>query len=192
MPRHRATPRGVPPAGFRVDRELPLGRHPIVAAFPGIERLGTASRLVPDGDGRSKLFRETEVELVSDDAWMYIAPWEVPREAAGRWQPVLTPKGRDCVVVGESHLRESPPLILFLDIFHELCHVLQRQQGRELWDRRFSYVERPTEIEAYDFVVKEARRLGVEDAVLRDYLKVEWIDDDDLHRLLTALGVPWT
>ena len=190
MPRHRASPRGEPPSGFRIARDLALGRHPILAAFPGMDQLDTAERLVAEARARDTLFRDTTVELVSDDAWMYIAPWEIPREARGRWQPVLTPKGSDCIVVGESHLRESPPLILFLDIFHELCHVLQRKSGRELWDRRYSYVERPTEVEAYRFVVEEARRLRVADAVIRDYLKVEWIDDDELNQLLTALGVP--
>ncbi len=189
MPRHRSTPRGEPPAGFRIARKLPLGRHPLEAAFPGLGKLPTADRLVPEPDARSRLFTETSVEIVSDDAWMYIAPWELPREA-GRWQPVLTPRGRDCVVVGEAHLRESPALILFLDIFHELCHVLQRKDGRELWDRRYSYVERPTEVEAYRFVVEEARRLHVPDAVLREYLKVEWIDNGELLKLLNALGVP--
>ncbi|HYK93233.1 MAG TPA: hypothetical protein VEY07_04225 [Thermoplasmata archaeon] len=173
-----------------MTRDLALGRHPILAAFPGMDKLSTAERLVVDGENRATLFRETTVELVSDDAWMYIAPWEIPREASGRWQPVLTPKGSDCIVIGESHLRESPPLILFLDIFHELCHVLQRHDGRELWDRRYSYVKRPTEVEAYRFVVEEARRLHVADAVIRDYLKVEWIDDSELNQLLTTLGVP--
>lgn len=190
MPRQRGAPRGDAPPGFRISRDLPLGRHPILAAFPGMDRLATAGRLVPDDEGRRVLFAQTHVELVSDDAWMYIAPWEIPREARGRWQPVITPKGSDCVVVGESHLRESPALILFLDIFHELCHVLQRQKGMELWDRRYSYVERPTEVEAYRFVVEEARRLKVADAVIRDYLKVEWIDDEELQQLLTTLGVP--
>lgn len=190
MPRHRSAPRGGPPAGFEVRRDLPLGRHPIESAFPGLGSLATAGRLVKDPAQRGRLFAETTVELVADDAWMYIAPWEVPREAGSGWKPVLTPRGRDCVVVGESHLRTSSELVLFLDIFHELCHVLQRQAGRELWDRKYSYVERPTEVEAYRFVIDEARRLKVDDAVLRDYLKVEWIDDDDLAILLRAMDVP--
>ncbi len=190
MPRQRAPLKGGPPPGFRINRKLPLGRHAILTAFPGLDALETASRLEQDTTRRRALFGETSVELVSDDAWMYIAPWEIPREAGSGWEPVVTPRGKDCVVVGEAHLRESPPLILFLDIFHELCHVLQRQRGMELWDRRFSYVERPTEVEAYRFVVEEARRLHVPDAVLRDYLKVEWIDDGELARLLTTLGVP--
>ncbi len=190
MPRHRVAPKGAPPPGFRIVRDLGLGRHPILAAFPGLDRLGTAERLIPDPAMRTRIFRETSVELVNDDAWMYIAPWEMPREAGSEWQPVITPKGSDCIVVGESHLRTSPALIVFLDIFHELCHVLQRHAGRELWDRRFSYVERPTEVEAYRFVIDEARLLHVPDAVLRDYLKVEWIDATDLLKLLSAMGVP--
>ena len=190
MPRHRAVPRGEPPAGFRVSRDLPLGRHPLLAAFPGLDRLDTAARLVPEPGRRTRLFDETCVEIIAEDAWMYIAPWEIPKEARGRWTPVTSAKGSNCVVIGESHLRESPELILFLDIYHELCHVLQRESGRELWDRRFSYVERPTEVEAYQFVIDEARRLRVADAILRDYLKVEWIDDKEFEKLLATMGVP--
>ncbi|HTT35838.1 MAG TPA: hypothetical protein VMH78_08250 [Thermoplasmata archaeon] len=181
--------KGEPPKAFRVARDLPLGRHPLLAAFPGLGELETAVRLAPDPAERVRLFDETCVEVIAEDAWMYIAPWEIPREARGRWKPVVTPRGSDCVVIGGSHLRESPALILFLDIFHELCHLLQRRGGRELWDSHYSYVERPTEVEAYRFVVDEARRLGVGDPVLRDYLKVEWIDEADFHRLLGAVGV---
>ena len=30
------------PPGFRVDRELPVGRHPLLAVFPGLDRLSPA------------------------------------------------------------------------------------------------------------------------------------------------------
>jgi hypothetical protein len=120
--------------------------------------------------------------------WMYVSPHLVPKEALGRWKPVVSP-ATDCIVIGESHLRESPELIVFMDIFHELCHILQRQGGAELWDRKYSYTERPTEVAAYRFVVEEARLLGVGDEVLRDYLKVEWIDDAEFRQLLDKMGV---
>jgi hypothetical protein len=161
----------------------------MLAAFPGLEKLKTAERLEPRAKAREKLFDETCVEIVAEDAWMYIAPWEVPRIARGRWKPVVTPKGSDCIVIGESHLRESDALTLFLDIFHELCHVRQRHDGRELWDQRYSYATRPTEVEAYQFVIDEARGMKVPDEVLRDYLKVEWIDDHEYSQLLSAVGV---
>ena len=190
MPRKGPSPKaaGQVPAGFRVDRKIPVGRHPILDAFPGLDQLATAERHEPDATKREALHHRTFIELTPDDVWMYVAPHERPPEAPRQWQPVLA-NGADCIVIGESHLRDSPDLILFLDIFHELCHIRQRHDGRELWDRRFSYVKRPTEVEAYQFVVDEARLFGVKDAVLRDYLKVEWISEKEFKELLATLGV---
>jgi hypothetical protein len=177
-----------PPDGFRIDRALPLGRHPIVDAFPGIDQTDTARRHLPDDAARRKLYRETQVELVPDDIWMYVAPWHLPKGIRRRWSPKVTP-GVDCIVIGEAHLRQSPGLILFLDIFHELCHVVQRQAGRELFDQKVSYVRRATEIEAYRFALDEARRLGASNASLREYLKVEWVTEEELSELYESLGV---
>jgi len=160
----------------------------LLEAFPGLDQLATAKRLESDDGARRSLLEETCIELVADDIWMYVAPHELPKEDTGPWKPRVSKT--DCIVVGESHLRESAALILFLDIFHELCHVRQRRAGRELFDRSQSYVRRPTEVEAYRFAVEEARRLGVADDVLRDYLKVEWVSDDELLELLRAVGVP--
>ncbi len=190
MPRKGPSPKanGEVPPGFAVQREIALGRHPLLDAFPGLDRLDTATRHEPDAKKRAKLHRDTHVEIVPEDVWMYVAPHEVPAEARGQWKPVLA-QGADCIVIGEGHLRQSPALILFLDIFHELCHIRQRHDGAELWDQRYTYVTRPTEVEAYKFVVDEARLLGVKDAILCDYLKVEWIDDKEFKQLLRTMGV---
>jgi hypothetical protein len=177
-----------PPEGFQIVRETPLGRHPILEVFPGLDRLSTAARQVPDAKHRAQLHRETFVEIVAGDVWMYVAPREVPKWAKGRWKPVAS-EDQDIIVIGHEHLTESPALTLFLDIYHELCHVLQRQDGRELFAEGLTYVERTTEIDAYQFVVDEARRLKVPDEVLRDYLLVEWIDEAEFHQLLAAVGV---
>ncbi len=190
MPSRRppATHDDAPPA-FRVARELPVGRHPILAAFPGLGDLPPAARLEPDPAARQALFDETCVEIVPDDIWMYVAPHARPRGVPRRWEPKLSP-GSDCIVIGESHLRESPALILYLDIYHELCHIRQRHAGMELFDRSEDYVRRPTEVEAYRFAVDEARRIGASDAFLREYLKVEWVSEEDLLALYEAVGVP--
>lgn len=177
------------PAGFQVDRTLIAGRYPILRVFPGLGALRIARRLQPNANKRSGLFRDTQVELVEDDVWMYVAPWEIPASARRRWKPVVTPD-QDCIVVGLEHLRESPAFTLFMDIFHELRHVLQRRGGAQLFDGGVSYVRRPTEIDAYRFVVDEARTMGVSDEFLRDYLRVDWIDDDEFLELLSALDVP--
>jgi hypothetical protein len=187
-PARKAAPKGNAPPEFQLNRATPLGRHAILDVFPGLDRLPTAKRQVPAAATRARLHRETQVEIVRGDVWMYVAPWEVPSWAKARWKPVATP-GIDCIVIGRGHLKESPELTLFLDIFHELCHVLQRHDGRELFAEGMSYVERPTEVDAYQFVVDEARLLGVADVVLRDYLRVEWIDDAEFLQLLDALGV---
>ena len=176
------------PTGFRVARELSPGRHPILTVFPGLDRLGTATRLVAEPTARSKLFRGTEVELVDEDLWMYVAPKELPKSFRRRWKPVVSPES-DCIVVGLSHLKESPSLTLFMDIYHELCHVLQRQGGADLWPPGVSYVARWTEVEAYRFVVDEARSIGVSDDFLREYLRVDWVSDEEHRELLAKLNV---
>jgi hypothetical protein len=179
----------VAPPGFRIHRDLQIGRHPILDAFPGLDHLPTAERLVPDAGARQRLFGETSVELVDQDLWMYVAPFEEPEGARREWRPVITP-GADCIVVGGNHLRTSSPLMLFMDIYHELCHILQRWGGANLWEPGVSYTQRRTEIEAYRFVVEEGRSLGVPDAFLREYLRVEWISDEEHLELLKAVGVP--
>ena len=177
------------PPGFRVDRTLLPGRHPLLEVFPGLDALAPAARLEPDSAKRARLFAETCVEVVDADMWMYVAPREMPKTPRGRWTPVVSPD-HDCIVVGMGHLRESPALMLFMDIYHELCHVRQRQGGADLWPPGVSYVKRWTEVEAYRFVVEEARAMDVPDTFLRDYLKVEWISDAEHRELLGELNVP--
>jgi hypothetical protein len=180
---------GEPPKEFEIRRDLPLGRHPILTAFPTLDRLPTARRLEPDATKRAPLFESTEVEIVSEDMWMYVAPRKKIPGTPRRWNPVVSADA-DCIVIGEGHLRESPATTLFMDIYHELCHVRQRRDGADLYDRSVGYTERWTEVEAYRFVVDEARQFGVSDEYLRDYLKVEWISEKEHRSLLHELGVP--
>lgn len=177
------------PEGFEVARDLEVGRHPILAAFPNLDRLPTARKLTPDTRARARLFGETQIELVDQDLWMYVSPRELPKGVRREWRPIVSPDS-DCIVVGANHLHESPLLTLYMDIFHELCHVLQRRDGANLWPPGMSYVERWTEVEAYRFVIDEARAMGVSDQFLREYLKVEWISDAEHRKLLNKLGVP--
>ncbi|MCI4334932.1 MAG: hypothetical protein L3K04_04830 [Thermoplasmata archaeon] len=189
MPDGKAAGSGKAPVGFRVDRSVAVGRHPLLEVFPGLDLLATARRQEPAASGRRRLYQTTTVEVVEEDLWMYVAPWTMPAGAPRRWRPVVSPEV-DCIVLGASHLRESEELILYLDIFHELCHIQQRRAGRRLFDRRTSYVRRSTEIEAYRFVIDEARDLGVPDATLREYLRVEWITDKEHAELCTSVGLP--
>lgn len=177
-----------PPAPFSIDRGLPPGRYPLSKVFPGLPKVPAFRSLGRKGDDPSVLVG-TKIEVVAQDMWMYVAPRDTPPfNPRRRFQMVISPE--DCIVVGHSHLSESPAMIVYLDILHELTHILQRRRGMELWDPKFAYVDRPTELEAYEVAVQEGRRLGVSDAFLRDYLKVEWVSDTEFHRLLDHLGVP--
>lgn len=88
-----------------------------------------------------------------------------------------------------SHIRDSDPRIVYLDFLHELIHMFQLRDGRNLYDRSVSYVRRPTEIEAYAVAVSEGRRIGMADSELVEYLRVEWISDDEHSELAAAVGL---
>ncbi len=177
-----------PPPVLRIARELRPGRYPLLEVFPGLDRVTAFARYPCSPANRRNLARKTSLEIARRKGeWMYVAPHEIPPNADRRWKPVTSPD--DCVVVSGEHLRKSPSMVLYLDILHELCHVVQRWDGRELWDETYSYVDRPTEVEAYKFAVREARRLGVDDRFLRDYLRVIWVSPKEHRRLLTNVGV---
>ncbi len=93
------------------------------------------------------------------------------------------------IVIGLDHLKNSDKKILYLDIVHELVHVKQQRQGLDLYDKSYSYVDRPTEIEAYTIAVQEARRLGMKDLEILDYLHVEWITPAEHKRLASSVGI---
>jgi len=93
------------------------------------------------------------------------------------------------IMVGLNHLQDADPKILYLDIVHELVHVKQQRAGKNLYDKSYCYVDRPTEIEAYDITVKEAKRLGMSNKEIIDYLKVEWITAEEHKKLAAHVGI---
>jgi hypothetical protein len=93
------------------------------------------------------------------------------------------------LVVSSRYLKTGNKIDIYLDLIHELCHVKQFMEGRELFDPNYSYVERPTEIEAYRYTVQEARRLGLDDERICKYLKTEWMSKRDLKFLAKAVNV---
>ncbi|MFQ6025028.1 MAG: hypothetical protein ACE5JT_00730, partial [Nitrosopumilaceae archaeon] len=93
------------------------------------------------------------------------------------------------IVVGLDYLQKSDSKILYLDIVHELVHVKQQREGRNLYDKTYSYVDRPTEIEAYEIAVREAKQLGMTDKEILDYLEVEWITPQEHKRLASRVGI---
>jgi hypothetical protein len=93
------------------------------------------------------------------------------------------------LMVNKRYLSTGSKIDIYLDVIHELCHVKQHMEGRELFDPRYDYVDRSTEIEAYRYAVQEAKRIGLSAAEIRLYLKVEWMSSEVLDRLIRNMGV---
>ncbi len=93
------------------------------------------------------------------------------------------------ITICSPYLESADERYLYLDLIHELVHVRQFKEGNDLFDKRYGYVDRPTEIEAYEVAVKEARRIGMTSEEIVDYLKVEWVNDEDFKRMLGTLKV---
>lgn len=96
------------------------------------------------------------------------------------------------IIISARYLNNGDLVDIYLDIIHELVHVKQFMEGKKLFDDRYSYVNSPTEIEAYHHTVEEARRLGLDDARICQYLKTEWISESELKKLAGALRVKYT
>ncbi len=93
------------------------------------------------------------------------------------------------LVISKNYYNNGNKTDVYLDIIHELCHVKQFMDGRELFDPKYDYVDRPTEIEAYNYVVKEARRIGLSTERICEYLKVEWLSKEDHKKLLKSVDI---
>jgi hypothetical protein len=192
LPKIRANPsneRYSVPKEFAPRSQLVAGRHRLLEVFPGLEETVPFRKYPGDDDRILAVARETWAEVTDGPGYMYVAPPRTPPEirAAG-FRMVETTD--DVIVIGGSHLRNSPRMYVYLDIIHEFLHILQRKQGRIIWPRAsLAYPDRPTEIEAYSFSIAEARRLDVPDSYLRRYLKAPWMSQAENLRLLRNVGV---
>jgi hypothetical protein len=177
------------PKEFVPNGAITPGRHRLLEVFRGLERTVPFAKYPGDDARTLSIARQTWAEVMPGPGYMYVAPPRTPPEirAAG-FRMVETTD--DVIVVGQSHLANSPRMDVYLDIIHEFLHVLQRKQGRVIWPpASLAYVDRPTEIEAYSFSVAEARRLAVPDSYLRKYLLAPWASKTENLRLLRNVGV---
>jgi hypothetical protein len=79
--------------------------------------------------------------------------------------------------------------VLYLDVVHELFHVKQFMEGKNLFQNEFEYVDSPIEVPAYEFTVKEAKRIGMSMNEIVEYLKVEWVTEEQHARLVKTLAL---
>jgi hypothetical protein len=88
--------------------------------------------------------------------------------------------------VNGRYLNSGNKTDIYLDVVHELCHVKQHLEGKELFSPGYDYVDRPTAVEAYRYTVKG---LELSDEQILSYLQTEWISDVDLKQLVKNMGI---
>jgi hypothetical protein len=161
---------------FRIHRVSEPGQYSLSDVFTDIQTYEVLHSIFADAEEIDGVLRNTRLFVADRPGFMF-----VDNDDAS-------------ITIGLNHLRQSPDEILYLDIIHELCHVKQHLQGRNLYDRSKSYVDRETEIEAYRITIQEARRIGLNEDDITRYLHVSWITPEEhmrlVHRLDIRGGIP--
>ena len=143
--------------------------HPFTDYFRGLDQIDAIKEIF--GNRTEKVLSSLRIHFVRRAGYMGVNPLN------------------GHIIVNPNYLDNGDETDIYLDLVHELVHVRQQIEGRQLFEKGFKYVERPTEIEAYKYTVKEARRLGLGSERICEYLKTEWMSGTDLQKLATALGV---
>lgn len=152
-----------------IRRNVKIATYPFMEYFKGFENVDAVREVF--GEETEKVLSNLRVEFAGIRGYMGV------NETDGH------------LIIGARYLNEGSIVDIYLDVIHELVHVKQFMEGKELFDSDYTYIERPTEVEAYRHAVKEARRLGMDDERICEYLKTEWMSDDDLQRLAKTVGV---
>ena len=156
---------------IKINRDITPGNYTLSEIFDGLQEVDILTKVFKTKEELDDVFLKTKVVIEESDHYMYV-------------------KNDDAsIVIGFKHLKNSESKILYLDIVHELVHVMQQRQGLDLYNKSYAYVDRPTEIEAYEIAVMEAKNLGMNDKEILDYLLVEWITPEEHKRLASHVGL---
>jgi hypothetical protein len=155
-----------------IVRKAKITTYPFTEYFKGFERVEAVRRIF--GEKTEEVLRNLKVEFFGRKGYMGVS------DEDGH------------LFISADYLNNGDLIDIYLDIIHELVHVKQFMDGKELFDNRYGYVDRPTEIEAYRIAVEEARRLGLSDERILEYLKTEWMTEKDLEKLAKTLNVKYT
>jgi hypothetical protein len=158
------------PWGVRIARRVPTQLYPFERYFGGFAAVPAVRSLF--GRYTARVLRAQRVEFFS-----------------ARFGYMSTSDVDGHLIISSQYLKNGSLRNIYLDVVHELCHVRQFRRKERLFYPQLSYVDAPSEIEAYRITVAEGRRIGMTDAELLDYLTIEWITPAELARLARRVGV---
>jgi hypothetical protein len=153
----------------KIIRDVDVSMYPFTDFFKGFEKVKAVQQLF--GEKTDEVLSTLKIEFSGRRGYMGVSNID------------------GHIIISAFYLNNGDLVDIYLDIIHELVHVKQFMDGVELFDRHYTYVDRPTEIEAFAHTVLEARNLGLTDARILDYLRTEWMTDEDLKRLAKKLKV---
>jgi len=152
-----------------IVRDPGLRRCMFVDCFLHFEKVEIVRRLF--GEETEHVLRNLIVEFTEETKYMRIS------EVDGH------------LMVNPQYLSNAETVDLYLDIIHELVHVKQLSEGKQLFDKNYSYVDRPTEVEAYRIAVEEARALGLDDESISRYLRSALVGEEEFKQLTKKLDL---
>ena len=156
--------------GVWINREAAEGTtKPFAEVFSGFEKVKSVRRLF--GSDTDEVVSNLKVSLDSPRGYL-----RVDGETGN-------------IIINPEYLKTGHERHLYLDVIHELAHVKQFREGKELYDRRYAYFDRPTEIEAYKVAVEEARRIGMDKEEIVEYLRVEWVTEEEFVRFVSMMRI---
>lgn len=153
----------------RITRDAGAGTHDFTNIFVGFEKIEAVKKTF--GPNMHEVLKQLKVEVFPTEGFMGVS------DEDGH------------IFASEQYLKNGEERSIYLDIVHELVHVRQFKEGKNLFDNNYVYVDRPTEIEAYSVGAEEARRIGLSEQEIFDYLEVPWISKEEHLRLAKACGV---
>ena len=153
----------------KILRNAKIVTYPFLDYFKGFEKVEAVRRIF--GERTEDVLNDLRVEYTSGRGYMGVSSED------------------GHIRISANYLNNGDLVDIYLDIIHELIHVKQFMNGKELFDRHYNYVDRPTEIEAFSHAVEEARNLGMNDRQILEYLKTERMGDENLKRLAKAVNV---
>jgi hypothetical protein len=146
---------------------------PFTRFFKGFERNEAVKKMF--GDETNEVIRNLSVEFCTNPFGFMAVSHKDGHLIVSRW-----------------HLKNSDHRTLYLDLIHELFHVGQFRHNREsfikgyevLVRNPFAYFKNPIEIAAYRYTVEEAKRIGLTQSELKEYLSVPWAAPDTFRTFL--------
>ncbi|MGI0090824.1 MAG: hypothetical protein ACREBS_03855 [Nitrososphaerales archaeon] len=156
--------------GVEIKRETKIQLYPFTEYFQGFENVPPIKSLF--GNKANEILDKLKVEFYSSKFG---------------YMGVSDEDGH--IMISSHHLRTGDFVTLYLDIVHELHHVKQFMDGKKLFLMEYEYVDSPIEVEAYLPTVQEARRIGLNDEQIIEYLKIDWISTEQHERLVNRMGL---